>query len=244
MRSAGNVREDLPEVVEAHAARTTATEDQVRGAEQRPVTGILPEVIRAAGDLTTELPDALVALGIDGAEPRVEVHRDAVISRRCEAAAGPGRPVARTRLDARQIGLEANPFKWFVVVGSGEGARELYGRRVQRGVAVGPHRLIGDPVKARVGVGTAVRWTVNASLPGKQKLSSESVGSEFAPASSVLPAGHAVGTPLLSTPNGVAGMGVEPSHCWKWPISFEKATLYVWAAHGTLVCSDEVLYIG
>src|SRR5579863_8390124 len=128
MRSAGIIREDLPEVVESHVACTPATEDQVRGSEQRPVTGVLSEVIRGAWDLSTKLPDALIACGIGGAEPRVEIHSDAVISCRCEAAANPRRPVACARLDTWQIGLEANPCIWFVVVGSGERARELHGR--------------------------------------------------------------------------------------------------------------------
>src|ERR1700693_3344917 len=86
MSSAGIVREDLAEVVVAHVTCTGAPKDQVRGTEQGPVTRVLPEVIRAARDLSTELPDALAALDVGGAEPRIEVRRGAVIGRRYQRA--------------------------------------------------------------------------------------------------------------------------------------------------------------
>src|SRR5262249_59145929 len=90
----------------------------------------------------------------------------------------------------------------------------------------------------------ALIWIVNASLPGKQKSSSPSVGEVLLPNPSVLPAGQATGLPWASNPNGVAGMGFGPSQFSKCPISLVKEMLYVCAAQMTLVCSDEVEYIG
>jgi hypothetical protein len=51
-----------------------------------------------------------------------------------------------------------------------------------------------------------------ASAPGKQKLSSPSVGRFPDPNPSESPAGQVVGLPLLSRPNGLAGTGVGPLH--------------------------------
>src|SRR5262249_17431433 len=82
------------------------------------------------------------------------------------------------------------------------------------------------------------------SEAGKQKLSSPSVCLVFFPKPSVLPAGQAMGLPLASTPNGVAGMGFGPSQFSKCPISSENAVLYVCAAQITRVCGEEVEYIG
>src|ERR1700730_12175541 len=87
-------------------------------------------------------------------------------------------------------------------------------------------------------------WTARAMEAGKQKLSSPSVGSALDPRSSLLPAGHAIGTPLLSSPYWLAGIALGPSQNEKCPISLENPMLYVWAAQITRVCSDEVLYIG
>src|ERR1700731_3426731 len=87
-------------------------------------------------------------------------------------------------------------------------------------------------------------WTARAMEPGKQKLSSPSVGSALDPRSSVFPAGHAIGAPLLSNPNWLAGIALGPSQNEKCPISLENPTLYVWAAQITRVRSDDVLYMG
>src|SRR6516162_6291226 len=84
----------------------------------------------------------------------------------------------------------------------------------------------------------------DASVPGKQKLSSPSVGDVLVPNPSELPAGQATGFPLESIPNGVAGMGFGPSHFSKCPISSANEMLVVCAAQGTRVCSDDVEYIG
>src|SRR5262249_51451887 len=84
----------------------------------------------------------------------------------------------------------------------------------------------------------------SASEAGKQKLSSPSVGLGFFPKPSVLPAGEAMGVPLVSTPNGGGGVGVGASQFSKWPISSGKAGLWGWAAQITRVCGEEVEYIG
>src|SRR5215471_6501802 len=83
-----------------------------------------------------------------------------------------------------------------------------------------------------------------ASLPGKQKKSSPSVADVPLPNPSVLPVGQVIGLPLLSTPNGVAGMGFGPLQFSKWPISSVKEMLVPCAAQMVRVCSDEVEYIG
>src|SRR5215467_12019635 len=87
-------------------------------------------------------------------------------------------------------------------------------------------------------------WIRSASLAGKQKSSSPSVGDVPLPNPSVLPAGQVMGLPLASTPNGVAGMGFGPSQFSKCPISSVKEMLVVCAAQMVRVCSDEVEYIG
>src|SRR5579863_8619877 len=84
----------------------------------------------------------------------------------------------------------------------------------------------------------------DASDPGKQKLSSVSVGSALTPASSESPVGHVMGLPLLSRPNWLAGIGTGPWHSWAWPISSVNEMLSWSAPHGRIVCSDDVLYIG
>src|SRR5882757_10933864 len=84
----------------------------------------------------------------------------------------------------------------------------------------------------------------SASVPGKQKLSSPSVGDAAVPNPSVLPGGQVIGLPLGSTPNGVAGMGFGPLQFSKCPISDVKEMLVVCAAQMTRVCSDDVEYIG
>ena len=68
-------------------------------------------------------------------------------------------------------------------------------------------------------------WTSSASLPGKQKLSSPSVGDVLFPNPSLLPFGQVIGFPLLSSPNGVAGMGFGPVQFSKCPISLVKEML-------------------
>jgi hypothetical protein len=60
----------------------------------------------------------------------------------------------------------------------------------------------------------------------------------------VSPERQVVGFPLESSPNGVFGMGVGPLQNWKCPISVSNATFYEPAAHVTLVCVVDVLYIG
>src|SRR6266700_6072715 len=84
----------------------------------------------------------------------------------------------------------------------------------------------------------------NASLPGKQKLSSPSAGRAVAPLPSWSPAGQAMGLPWLSSPNGVAGIGVGPRQNWKCPISSASETFSACAAQITRVFSEDVLYIG
>src|SRR5215471_19611652 len=83
-----------------------------------------------------------------------------------------------------------------------------------------------------------------ASVPGKQKSSSASVGEALLPNPSVLPAGQVMGLPLASSPKGVAGMGFGPLQFSKCPISSVKEMLVVCAAQMVRVCSDEVEYIG
>lgn len=68
-------------------------------------------------------------------------------------------------------------------------------------------------------------WMRIASVPGKQKSSSLSVGEALLPNPSVLPAGQVTGLPLGSSPNGVAGMGLGPSQFSKCPISLVKEML-------------------
>ena len=68
-------------------------------------------------------------------------------------------------------------------------------------------------------------WMRIASVPGKQKSSSASVGDALLPDPSVLPAGQVTGLPLASSPNGVAGMGFGPLQFSKCPISLVKEML-------------------
>jgi hypothetical protein len=87
---------------------------------------------------------------------------------------------------------------------------------------IGWYETPSNPVLVNVHPDT---WYLGASEPGKQKMSSPSVGRVFAPSPSVLPAGHAIGLPWASSPNGDAGIGVGPLQNWKCPISVSKATL-------------------
>src|SRR5215469_4258493 len=154
---AAGVGDDAAEVVDEVVGRATATKYQVAATEQRAVLRVAAKVVPAR-QVVAERPLAPVAAAVpmQCAEERVEGGWLTLVGGWDQRASRPGRAITRVRLDSWQVSLERHLRVIDVEVPSRQRAAEQEGLWVDRGVPVRPDRLIGQPVKAGIGVRTAV----------------------------------------------------------------------------------------
>ena len=123
---------------------------QVGQLQERTVLVVLAEVVgRHAWNVVAEHPGAL-SPDRAGAVERVEIRRRIVVGGWDERAASTSTAVAGVELDARQVRLEGDAV--VVLITARKWAAELDRRWMQSGVAIRPDGLIGNAVKARIGI--------------------------------------------------------------------------------------------
>ncbi len=125
---------------------------QIGQRQERTILIVLAEVVgRHAWNVVAEHPGALFP-DCTGAVERVEIRWRTVVSSWDERAASTSSAVAGVELDTRQVRLEGDAI--VVQIPDRQWTAELDRRWVQSGVAIRPDRLIGNTVKARIGIQT------------------------------------------------------------------------------------------